>query len=986
MISNEFFQNVKENAVPATWSKAVEWARSKRVAVESGVDSNEIFLRVSSPDRAVSAKVSLLLDDLDWTCDCSSDEDPCCHVLAATIALRRAGEDKENLPLFTSQVWSVAYDFYQEAGNLGLRRKLVSPDKSEVQPLEFLLTAYVSGRVTGPLISPTKEDLNIDLVLSENREAVLPRKLWHRIFEVLSENSGLSLDGTPVKTSGIPAGIEVVVENDGVGIRAYGRRQPGVKQVYKNGAVLIDGVLHPQQEFKLVENDLTLVREGKFFGPRDYAELTSEVLPRLRKFYPVIEETNRLPRSFDEPPRLVLDIENADHSGVVARPRIAYGEPSVAWLEGDRLVLLGSSDEVPTRDRSEELRLTDTCGRLFAVRPNEVLRFSPQGVMALQEKLGRSGVRTTGLSLQAYRQYGALTPVIEMSPTRFSADFVVKGVSAGKSAQSEEKHASWGAVWQSWRQGESMVPLLEGGFAPLPVEFLKAHGSLIQDLMAAKSSKDAIPELLWSDAATLATRLGIPAPRPFAAMREQMESFAGLAAIDVEDVWQKRLRPYQIDGVKWLRFIRQMNWGGLLADDMGLGKTVQTIALLEKGSLIVAPTSVIWNWQREIERFAPTLRVNLYHGPGRRLITEADVVVTSHGTLRADIEILGKKKWKVMVVDEAQAIKNPDSLLANAVCQCDAEMRLALSGTPVENQLTDLWSIFRFINPGFLGELSDFRDRYATPIMRGDNEAALRLRDRLRPFLLRRRKREVLKDLPLRTEVVLKCSLSEDERGFYQTLLAGVRGQLGSSAEVMQILEAILRLRQAACHRGLLPKGQQGEKVSEFASAKFGVLTDKLEEALAEGHKVLIFSQWTGLLDLIEPLLASHQWRYARIDGSTTNRQAVVDSFQSVDGPPILIMSLKAGGVGLNLTAADHVFIMDPWWNPAAEDQAADRAHRIGQTNPVMIYKLVAEGTIEERILDLQRQKRQLAEAAVDGGLGVGMELSKDELLRLLQD
>lgn len=981
MISDEFFKNIKENSTPATWGKAVEWARAKRVSVERGVGTSEIVFRVSEPGRAVSAKATLLLDDLDWTCDCSSSEDPCCHVLAATLALRRAGESHESLPLFTAQVWAIRYEFSDNNGFLDLCRTLVSPAGDETKPLEFTLTALASGRVAGPPISPSKEDLAVDIALTDNREPVVARKIWQRVFAVLSATEGLLFSGGPIQTSADSAGLDVVVETEGVGVRVKGRRQDGVTQIFKNGVVLRNGVLLLQQDYKLMNADLAILREGRFFGPKEYAELTSEILPRLRGFFPVIEKTSRLPKSEDDPPRLVMEIEKADQSGVRARPRIAYGEPVVAMVDQDRLSFIDQSGTVPTRDRAEELKLVDLCGRLFDVRPNESLTFGPQSAVAFQEKIGRLGVRTMGVSLSSYRQYGPLTPVVEMTATRFSVGFAVKP--GGHDVGGQEKHADWGAVWQSWQRGDSMVSLLEGGFAPLPTAFLQSYGSIIQDLMAAKGTKDSLPELLWSDAVALAKKLDVLPPRPFLALKEQLEHFTSLSAIPIEEKWHQILRAYQVDGVRWLRFLRLMNWGGLLADDMGLGKTIQTIAVLERGSLIAAPTSVIWNWQREIERFAPALKVNVYHGAGRSLDSGADVVITSHGTLRADIEVLAKRKWKVMVVDEAQAIKNPDSLLAAAVCQCDAELRLALSGTPVENELGDLWSIFRFLNPGFLGSLADFRDRYAAPIGRGDGVAAARLRERIKPLLLRRRKSDVLRELPLRTEVILKCPLSDHEKGFYQTLLTALRGQLSVKNEVMQILEGILRLRQAACHQSLLRPAAAASGSDPVGSSKTDVLMEKLAEAISEGHKALVFSQWTSFLDLVEPHLTAHQWAFLRIDGSTQNRQEIVDHFQSKDGPPLLIMSLKAGGVGLNLTAADHVFILDPWWNPAAEDQAADRAHRIGQVNPVMIYKLVAEDTIEEKILELQRVKRSLAEAALDGGGGT-YEISKNDLLNLI--
>ena len=359
------------------------------------------------------------------------------------------------------------------------------------------------------------------------------------------------------------------------------------------------------------------------------------------------------------------------------------------------------------------------------------------------------------------------------------------------------------------------------------------------------------------------------------------------------------LRPYQKVAVNWLAFLRSVGLGGLLADDMGLGKTIEAMCLFEKKCLVVAPTSVLPNWQSELARFRPSLRVSVYHGPTRKLDESADVTLTTYAILRLDSAELSAKHFDLVVIDEAQAIKNPDSQVARAAYALSAEFRIAMTGTPVENRLDELWSLMHFANRGLLGGRREFDAEFARPVADGIPGAAANLRQRIRPFVMRRRKAEVAPELPPRTE-------------------------------------ALLRLRQAACHRGLLP-GQKAD-----TSGKVEALLESLETAAADGHKALVFSQWTSLLDLIEPALNNAGIPYTRLDGSTRDRGEVVERFQSEDGPPVMLISLKAGGTGLNLTAADHVFLCDPWWNPAVEDQAADRAHRIGQDRPVTIYRLIA--------------------------------------------
>jgi len=333
------------------------------------------------------------------------------------------------------------------------------------------------------------------------------------------------------------------------------------------------------------------------------------------------------------------------------------------------------------------------------------------------------------------------------------------------------------------------------------------------------------------------------------------------------------------------------------------------------------------------------------------------------------------------VLDEAQAIKNPDSQTARAAYALPAALRLALTGTPVENRLEELWSLMHFANRGLLGGRGDFADRHARPIADGQPGAAAALRQRVRPFLLRRLKQDVAPELPPRTDAVLKVSLDDGERAVYDAVRAAtqkdVLALLETGGGVMKALEALLRLRQAACHPALVP----GQTAS--TSSKIEALMEALETAVAENHKALVFSQWTSLLDLIEPALARAELPFVRLDGSTRDRGEVVGRFQAEDGPPVMLVSLKAGGSGLNLTAADHVSLCDPWWNPAVEAQAADRTHRIGQTRPVFVYRLIAADTVEERILALQDSKRALMDAALaDGAAAAG--LTRADLLALL--
>ncbi len=437
------------------------------------------------------------------------------------------------------------------------------------------------------------------------------------------------------------------------------------------------------------------------------------------------------------------------------------------------------------------------------------------------------------------------------------------------------------------------------------------------------------------------------------------------------------LRPYQKDGFNWLVFLHEINSGGILADDMGLGKTVQAIALLtwakgkykRKLNLVVAPTSVVPNWEREIHKFAPGLTTVVWQGPNRQQRTEelekADVMITSYALLRRDEELLHELDLRYVILDEAQHIKNPMSHTARAAKKIKSERRLALTGTPIENRLSELWSIFDFVSPGLLGQLRTFEERIARPIDRGDMETAQRLRATIKPFVMRRVKQDVAADLPEKIEQEMIVPLAEEQAKLYKQILRQVRKSVlsevekqGVSRAQIQILAALTRLRQVACDPRLMKLPDTDFTAAE--SGKLAALREIVSEAVDGGHRVLVFSQFVEMLNHIRAALDEDDVEYEYLDGSTRDRIERVDRFNEDDTVPVFLISLKAGGTGLNLTGADTVVHFDPWWNPAVEDQATDRAHRIGQKKNVNVYKLIAEGTVEEKILELSAKKREL--------------------------
>lgn len=525
-------------------------------------------------------------------------------------------------------------------------------------------------------------------------------------------------------------------------------------------------------------------------------------------------------------------------------------------------------------------------------------------------------------------------------------------------------------------------------------------------------------------------------PAAPAAWREKALQQSGAVQLDCPPLGplEPVLRPYQKQGVAWLSFLRQNGFGGILADEMGLGKTLQTLALLASTRhattgagqppraphLVVCPTSLVFNWVAEAAKFTPNLRVVALQGAGRHSrfaeMPQADLVVTSYALVRRDLEKYRGIEFDTVILDEAQHIKNRQTQNAQAVKTIRSRRRLVLTGTPLENSVLDLWSIVDFLMPGYLGTAQDFRDRYEIPIVREKSgEAQSRLARRVKPFLLRRLKRDVAPELPARIDQVVWCDLSEDQAKVYGQLLEATRkdvtaavGSQGLGQSRMLVLTAILRLRQACCDLRLLgvedpdvpnsatseaeddssavDASASGTKVqtASSSSGKLDAFQELLEEALDGGHRVLVFSQFTRLLGLLRERLDADKIPCCYLDGSTRDRQGEVAKFQQSADIPVFLISLKAGGVGLNLTAADTVVHLDPWWNPAVEDQATDRAHRIGQTRVVTSYKLISRGTIEEKILSLQQRKRDILQGVLTGEEQLTSSLTWDEIQDLL--
>ena len=568
------------------------------------------------------------------------------------------------------------------------------------------------------------------------------------------------------------------------------------------------------------------------------------------------------------------------------------------------------------------------------------------------------------------------------------------------------------------KRGENYIKLADGSIGQIPAEWLEKYKHLWglaeetdEGFRLSDIHLPLLDSLLEEDAT-------LQPPPDLIQRREHLRHFERIQPHPLPTGFTGELRPYQQHGFDWLHFLREYKFGGILADDMGLGKTVQVLTYLQslqeqaqvkkeavteqsaalsgksisKGrsaALLIVPKSLIANWQRESEKFTPTLRFLEYMGNYRNKDTSAfndfDVILTTYGTMLRDIELLRTYNFDHIILDESQAIKNPLAKSAKAARLLKGDHRIVMTGTPVENNTFELWSQFAFLNPGLLGSMDYFKREFANPIESGgDEESAALLRKLVYPFILRRTKEQVAPELPPRTERVVYTDMIPAQKKLYAQTRERYRAELlglieseGIQDARFKILEGLLRLRQIAIHPALVDKKYKGE------APKFEVLLETLETLQAENHKALIFSQFVETLKLVKKELDARKMKYVYLDGQTSNRQARVDQFQNDPAYRFFLISLKAGGVGLNLTAADYVTHLDPWWNPAVEMQASDRTHRIGQDKPVFIYKIIARDTVEEKILQLQEKKRALVKNIIPTEASFFKSLTNDDVEKL---
>ncbi|SKA73300.1 DEAD/DEAH box helicase [Desulfobaculum bizertense] len=642
-------------------------------------------------------------------------------------------------------------------------------------------------------------------------------------------------------------------------------------------------------------------------------------------------------------------------------------------------------------------RDTDT----WFLEPEEAISFLLDNYPALVEK---------------YRVYG------EKNLTRYKVRLSTPNIVAEvKSDEQEEENNSWftldlnveydghrvpiDIIWEAWTSGKRYVQLKDGSYTSLPEKWLEKLGHKLKT-MGFDPEKPPQKEFKQYEAPVLDKILE---DLPDAVtdgfwdnLKEKIHSFEQITPVNQPETLNATLRPYQVQGVSFLNFLNEYGFGGILADEMGLGKTIQTLSFLlhltengaTKPSLIVVPTSVLPNWEREAEKFVPQLKRLTIYGARRdhlfKKIPKAQLVFTTYALLRRDLEELKNYEFTSLILDEAQNIKNPNTITSRAVRMIDSDLRICLSGTPIENNLFELWSLFEFLMPGFLGSQHSFQRGIIKPIKDGDEETLDYLRTRVKPFILRRTKSAVAKDLPPKIESVQYCALAEEQMELYSMLAKKLRDQVladvdekGMAKSQMSILDALLKLRQICCHPRLLKLDIPGVSTN-LPSGKFDAFKNMVSDIIEEGHKVLVFSQFVSMLHIIRSWLQINETPFCYLDGSSKDRFDQVDRFNNTPEIPIFLISLKAGGTGLNLTSADYVIHYDPWWNPAVEAQATDRTHRIGQTRQVFSYKMICSGTVEEKILTLQQEKKGIADAIIPGKDSF-KNLTRDDLEMLFE-
>lgn len=860
----------------------------------------------------------------------------------------------------------------------------VSKNVSDV--LGFLVTGEVAGTSTTHGFSKTRfYDVNTDLMMPifrdiyfEEQELILGATFANEDFHIAWE-AELNDDGDyslkPFFVSGNRKVDLLNMKLTDLGLNSLWVFDYKTRTFYEHKKVknleAVKNIIRFPKEITLSFDDL------KEFFSKYYQKMLDSFQIN------VSDDFQREDKSVIPKPRVYLE---RNGNKVRADLRFDYAGREVNYFSDTRDLVIVEEEKIydVSRDLEEEERIAEVLNSHSLTTHNKYDEFKVDGdlidfvvyeIPALQEM----GIEILGEENLFNFKVQKGKPGMMMEVRNDVDWFDIKGeVRFGKSGVEMEK------VLESIFQNKRFVDLGDGKKGVIPknwINELRAYRGFFADGKkgGVKLSKYHMPVLESLISLSKKSDLDVGSKKVI----EKFKNFEKITPAKLSKHLKAELRDYQKSGYDWLNFLREYDFNGILADDMGLGKTLQTLSILQKCKdegaknpfLVVVPTSLVFNWKREIEKFAPGISAYLHHGQNRaksekainRNFKEYDLVITTYGVLKNDLKFFADKTFEYVVLDEAHTIKNPISVNARTVNVLKANHKLAISGTPIQNNLIELWSLFDFLSPGYLGTYDGFKENFVIPIEKEKDESATRnLRKLIDPFLLRRNKSNIASELPKKTEIVLRSEFGEEEARVYQTWKDHYSNEIsrsikdkGLNKSRLKILEGLTKLRQVCLHPRMVDENYTGR------SGKFDMLMMEVEKVLNEGHKVLIFSSFVKMLDIARTEFEHRGLKYSYLDGSTKNREAVVSEFEEADSARPFLISIKAGGVGLNLTSADYVFILDPWWNPAVEMQAMDRAHRIGQENPVFVYKMIAENSIEEKILELQESKKKLVEDVI---------------------
>ena len=1042
---SEFIQNAREES--NYWDRGVDYLRKDRVVSVQQEDEEYVF-RVQGKKQY---SVRLRLDEQDWDCECPVYRywGPCKHVIAGALhiaekerrkQLKKKEQKKSRISRLRNKLNSVDAPV-RRSQNTVIHYLLTNDLEGQ-----WRLVAH-----KGPE-TPTSQVRRLPRVQYEEIDnPSLPangvdRTVLERLSLDYSRNSDLSSSTAPSPMGDVLHLLDdrrvwlqdengeehpITITSDPLSLKLNLSEREDEDRQRQDHDLRLKGVLENEEHtfrpdevvticerpiWVLNENTLYPVRGGspvskimKEFqdGPiniphREMNVFCGQVFPKLDTLEIDVEaDPETFPRHQTQPEgRIYLSEEQKK---LIIQLRVAYEGVEVTDKTGE-LVLVpdedGRSFRMIERNESQEDHLRKRLER-EGVRKASVFEdqtaYTPEGdpiawLIEHLPELTADGFKVFGEeNLKRYKR--------PMSPTasKVSVSSGIDWFNLDGSVEYGDEEVSMAELRETLQAGQKYVELSDGEYGKIPDDWVEAFSGCL-DMAREDGDRLQMPEA----AAPIADDLTEVADETtvddgFHETLEKFEAFEEIEEVEPPEGFQGTLRPYQKAGVSWMMFLRDFGVGGILADDMGLGKTIQVLALFRKiqektgsypSSLVVAPRSVITNWERETKRFIPGISVYTHHGMDRASDLEEwpdkDLAITTYGTMRRDIDWLKENDFDYVILDESQAIRNPDTKTSRAAKKIQAANRLCLSGTPVQNTTLDLWSQFEFLNPGYLGSRNRFEETFVRGIEADQAEQVTnQLRSLVDPFMLRRTKERVENELPPISQSILECPMEDEQRELYEQTRSAYHTALKedmenkSSNEVrFKTLEGLTRLRQICCHPDLV-----GE--DHGYSTKLEQFRRKAREVIQEGHRILVFSQFVEFLEQIENDVQEMDWEYEYLDGQTRNRQERVDRFQNNKDIPLFLISLKAGGEGLNLTGADYVFLMDPWWNPAVERQATDRTHRIGQSKRVFVYRFICPDTVEEKILELQKKKRTIANDVITPEADLFKNLSQDDITTL---